>query len=144
VSSPLNLPQLAHLIIERSLERQDESAPLAEAIDSCFVRFAEQVSVMLGATGFRALIRRALHLTRVKHQHDPELVSALPATPDESWLVVATRASAQATRTCAEELMVALLDLLCSFIGQDLTIRLVRRTWTELDLEAQVSSHGKT
>jgi hypothetical protein len=34
---------------------------------------------------------------------------------------------------CAVALFANVISLLCSFIGEDLTFRLVRRVWTDLD-----------
>lgn len=145
MSSSIDFTQLAERVIAHSTEQLDEPEALARAIDASLERLAQQASVMVGETGFRALAQRALHLTRTRLKHTAELTSALPAgAPAEPWVAIAGRASMQATRAAAAEHLAVVLGLLCSFIGEDLTVRIARRTWTELDLGAPLPPQGKT
>jgi hypothetical protein len=143
--TPVDFAQPARIIIDHATEAHDEPAAIAQAIEADFARFAQHASSMLGELGFRALMKRAVHLTRVSLQNEGALSLALPTrVPGESWMpLVENRGKPVAVR-CASALLAHVFELLCSFIGEDLTVRLIRRTWTELDAALRVPPQGGT
>jgi hypothetical protein len=145
VSAPVDFAQLAKVIIDHGTEAHDEPGAIAQAVDAAFARFAQHASTMLGELGFRALMKRAVHLTRVCLQHEGALSLALPTSvPGESWLSLVENRGKPVAVHCASALLAHVFELLCSFIGEDLTVRLIRRTWTELDAALRVPPQGGT
>jgi hypothetical protein len=98
---------------------------------SAAVRVSEKLrrplSTLAGASGFRALLGRALMLAKAQ---DPAL-AAVRVQPDgslEGWSELCNKEGAQA----GLELIAQLLGLLNAFIGPDLAWRLVGDVWPDL------------
>lgn len=105
------------------------------------VRVSERLRVSLGhfigADGFTALLRRALVLARADV---PSLQSA-KVTPDgrlEGIQMADARTDGEAAAAITEHV----LGLLVVFIGESLTLRLVRQTWPDASLEEKFRSRG--
>ena len=102
-----------------------EAARVIEKLRASLSRFA-------GLEGFAALLRRALALARVE---DPAL-QAVKVGQDgrleglETLFAGADNAGAEATTV----IIIQLLGLLNTFVGQAITLRLVREAWPEAAL----------
>ena len=101
------------------------------------VRVSERLRVSLGhfigADGFTALLRRALVLARADV---PSLQSA-KVTPD-GRLEGIQAADAGTDVEAAAVITEHVLALLVVFIGESLTLRLVRQTWPDASLEEKL------
>ena len=115
-----------------AVEAASQSAANSHAHEA--VRVCEKLRVSLirfaGADGFTALLRRALALARA------EVPSAARRHPTARWLIWKDLKSSPPTgRTSAIDAAVAitahLLGLLVTFIGEPLTLRLVREAWPD-------------
>jgi hypothetical protein len=95
------------------------------------IRVCEKLRISLtrlaGADGFAALLRRALILART--EADP--LRSVTVKTDCTLDGFEQLASADKTEAGAE-LTTHLLDLLVTFIGQPLTLRLVREVWPDV------------
>lgn len=112
-------------------EKEAPRNPARDAEATC-ARMVEQLVVLLGPRGLCALVRRALVLSAPAH---PCLRTA---TIDEVGRVSGIREPAEGsleeTYRGALALLDTLLDLLITFIGEDLTLRFVQEAFPELSL----------
>ena len=112
-----------------AVEAASKIAPNAHVHEA--VRVCEKLRISLtrfaGSDGFTSLLRRALTLARA----DDPLVETVKVKPDgsleglEALAVDATNGGPEA----AVAIIVHLLGLLVIFIGEPLTLRLVREAW---------------
>jgi hypothetical protein len=122
------------------------SAPedVANAIETTFKQLEKVVSSMVGEIGFRALMVRALHLTRAASPKHRQLPSEHAVSfPSEGWKGSVEQTGASAAIESAAGLFENVLSLLGSFIGEDLTFRLIRRAWPDLDEGGTDPSSGE-
>jgi hypothetical protein len=136
---------IEHVARSRAACALDEPAVVADALTTAFLRFEQQTARMVGEAGYHALKQRALYLTRSDLKSHPALTS-IDLTPllDQSWDLAVLQLGKLAACQCASALLAQVLGLLNSFIGEDLTVRIVRRAWTELDLTALVPLRGES
>lgn len=134
MSTSRDLGQLACGVIEHFTKEINEPAGVAAELTSAFARFEQQTVSMVGGQGYDALKQRALYLTRSDLKIDPALSSIdLMLLLDQSWDLTVQQVGKLAACQCAAALLGQVFRLLSSFICEDLTVRIVRRTWTELD-----------
>lgn len=123
--------EIARWII--AYERAQAGGDLPDAMRQAVAKLHTLTATLVGDRGFGALVARAVHLTRptcpwLEHAGSDvdaaQLVSALAARIGEI--------EAEEVERCVVLLLGHVLGLLCSFIGDDLTFRLVRRTWPDL------------
>jgi hypothetical protein len=106
------------------------------AAEETFKTLAATISAVIGMAGYRALFGRARHLATAEHPW----LSAADLGPDGSiHLQHAGAASDAILRDGTLCLLAHVLGILCDFIGDDLTYRLLRRVWTDLP-----AAHGST
>jgi hypothetical protein len=90
-----------------------------------------RLAALVGESGFRTLLMRALVLAQ---PHAPSL-RAVVLEPDGSFKYSGERHMRLAPKELAEGgviLVAELLSLLIAFIGEDMTIRMVRDVWPQL------------
>jgi len=107
---------------------------------SVFDRLRPQLATLMGNAGFRAILTRALVLS---HEEVPWL-RAMHVIADGTLVHVDERQAHGNRRKIAAGnvvLLAQLLGLLAVFIGDDLTLHLVRETWPKLPLNTLY--HGK-
>ena len=116
-----------------ALEAATESAADTRANEA--VRVCEKLRVALtrfaGADGFTALLRRSLALARTE-------VPALQTEkfkPDGCLEELAALADAETGLQAAASITAHLLGLLVTFIGESLTLRLVREAWPDASFD---------
>ena len=147
--------ELARQIIERETS-PDPGAPeeLAHSIERAFGRLEELMITLVGSVGFGAVMDRALHQTRgvypwlAKVEVSSSATVLIRGQTSESAekgrgrilaLVMigglpeaVEQEGAARVREGTAALLANTIGLLCGFIGEDLTFRLLRRVWAEL------------
>jgi hypothetical protein len=110
-------------------------------------KISRRLSRLVSPAGSQAILSRALHLARADFHF---LEGVLAGRPPEACLegLPERMTDVQADQAHAGLLAVlgAVLDLLVGFIGEDLTIRLLREVWPNLPFQDQVrpaSSDGQ-
>ncbi|MDQ3118839.1 MAG: hypothetical protein M3Q89_04620 [Verrucomicrobiota bacterium] len=122
--------------------RENKSPPTGiSAIFRVCDKLRSHLGLLLGNSGFRALLSRALVLS---HREVPWL-SAVQTKPD-GLLDGLDEAAAQVGVDEMDQgsvvLVTQLLGLLMNFIGEDLTLRMVRELWPKLSLNNAVFEQG--
>jgi hypothetical protein len=105
-------------------------------IEQAFGRLREVLSPLVGQVGVEAVFARAVHLTRPSHSWAARLVTSAgdagsPAAARDGSEIIDWQNVAE-VRECAVQLIGHVLCVLCGFIGEDLTFRLVERAWSGL------------
>jgi hypothetical protein len=109
---------------------QDELADAIGTAERTFIELGRHLSRLIGAEGYRALVARALY---VAADEFPLLSSVRPAISPpgrmvglrSSWL----RTSAVEVHGAVAATLAALLWLLEQFVGEDLTLHILREVW---------------
>jgi hypothetical protein len=118
-----------------AVEAANKSATDAHGHEA--VRVCEKLRISLtrfaGADGFKSLLRRALALARA----DVSSLQAIKLKPDGSLegLEVLAPDATNGGPEGAVAITAHLLGLLVTFIGEPLTLRLVREAWPDASLE---------
>jgi hypothetical protein len=124
---------LARQIIARESAGRDTPLELAQGLEGAFGRLHKLTSSLVGTVGFGAVMSRAIHVTKASR---PFLSTAELEVSDtlriKGFDEIIEREGAARVTACAADLLGNVLSLLCAFIGEDLTFRLVRRIWTDL------------
>lgn len=125
---------LAQQIVEDGFARHVADAVLP--LEQSFVRLHEVVRALVGRAGFEALMRRAVHLSKPSAPWLATIHFVYQPTFAVHGLGVAVeREGAAQVRAGATTLLEHMLAILCHFIGDDLTVRLAERVWTQADAE---------
>ena len=121
-------PRVAQAILERELLC---GTPLATTLGALFGALESVVSALVGLSGYRSLMRHALHRTASR---SPSWLAFEPTAsfPRDGWAYLIARVGSERVQTCATELLATIIDQLCGVIGSDLTYRLVERACEEL------------
>jgi hypothetical protein len=117
------------LTLEATNQSADTDARAHEAVRVCD-KLRVSLTRFAGAEGFASLLRRALALARAEI---PSL-DRVKIRPDCSIEGLAELSRDDATEAAAA-LTAHLLGLLVTFIGQPLTLRLVREAWPDASLD---------
>ena len=121
--------------------RENESLGKKAPIDfeDC-EKLRSQLTTLMGAGGFRALLARALELASAEVPWLRE-VNVQADGSLEGWNELAARVDPQEITEGSIVLVAQLLGLLVAFVGDDLTQRLVGEAWPRLSLHE--SDFGK-
>ena len=121
------------LALERS-QQPDPHQHLYEAVRVC-EKLRLSLTRFAGADGFASLLRRSLALARAEV---PSL-TRVTVNPDCSMdgLEALAAAEADGGAEAAVALAAQLLGLLVTFIGEPLTLRLLRESWPHASFDAQ-------
>ena len=123
---------LARLLIELEQGEDSETAGKLHAAFRICQKLRPHLITLAGVEGFRSLLSRAVTLAR----SEAPLLAALRVNSDGTFdfLDEAQPLFEGEEATHAGVLLVAeLLDLLSSFVGKPLTLRLLGRAWPRLD-----------
>lgn len=116
-------------------DRHDQSAELCiVAAEAAYERLSTRLIVSLGQLGFDALWARAIQL--VLRQGTPAGMPTGATTASGTALAVRALVSgrrAAPTRDLLVEVFTSLLNLLVSFIGEDLTFSIIYQLWPTLN-----------
>jgi|GEM_PF-6415994 len=124
--------------------------PLAAAAERALQKLDRPLSRLVGAEGYRALLRRALHLAMGEHPYlrNVELLGVHAGTrpaplssPEEPGTPV-TGVGPDRPGDALATVLIHVLGLLVTFIGSDLTARTVRDVWPDLPTMADGTGHA--
>lgn len=122
---PPELVELAARILawEAAQPGAERSPPIKLAVD----RLQAHMMNLVGAAGFHALVRRAVHLAKREHASLGYAIEtgSLGAREPPVPAVAPEMSASEGPRA----LLAHLLYLFCTFIGEDLTMLQVRRAW---------------
>jgi hypothetical protein len=127
---------LARRLVEHEAGGRMEATALAEATERACVRLQDRLVPLVGPDGFRIMLTNAIDITRSEHS----FLQAIDARAELDGCFVnlaeavkgrlPEEALAAVTRLLAE-----FIGLLGSFVGDALTLRLVRGAWPEIAWE---------
>ncbi|WP_437965522.1 hypothetical protein WMF04_38700 [Sorangium sp. So ce260] len=131
---------LSRRIIEHEIAGRETPADIAQGTEGAFRRLYQVMSTVIGPAGFQAVLTRAVHLTR----RSCPAFNACDVTYGDTVVMrgmteLIEREGAAQAREAAVVLLDNVITLLCSFIGEGLTFRLLRRGWTGLSDGAEGS-----
>ena len=130
--------EIAARIIAHEAEEHAPSASLSSAFHAC-ERLRPHLSTLMGRSGFRALLCRALAVTSAELP-GLEAVTVKDDGSLDGWDGPGLQATSFNKHSVL--LVAQLLGLLVAFIGDDLTLRLVRDVWPALSLDDSKLSQG--
>ncbi|KYF72480.1 hypothetical protein [Sorangium cellulosum] len=129
---------LSRRIIEHEIAGREAPADVAAVIEGAFRRLHQVMSTVIGPLGFQAVVTRAVHLTRrACPGFDACHVTCGDTVVMTGMSELIERDGAAQAGAAAAVLLANVISLLCSFIGEDLTFRLLRRGWTGLPGEGE-------
>ena len=123
------------LLAAEAAVRQATNAPEHEAV-RVSERLRDSLTRVAGADGFAALLRRAVALAQ---EEVPSLhhVTVMPDSSIEGFEALASGSASSGDEGTDESaaLIAHLLGLLVTFIGEPLTLQLVRECWPDASLD---------
>ncbi len=125
---------LARLLLAWEADQGERADEKAHAALSTFEKLRLHLSRLVGVAGFQALLVRALALAKP----EANWLAAVRVQADatlEGFSETVQRQTAQAVAEGSAALLAQLLGLLVTFIGEALTLRLVRDVWPEARLD---------
>lgn len=128
-------PYLRNLVQRLIAEEIGQAGAPAPAAFLVCARLRPHLATLMGSTGFRVLLTRALAMVQAKN-----LWLRTLQVDDDGLLAdlseAAGLAGAAAIADGSVTLIAQLLTLLVAFIGEALTLQLIRDVWPSLPLEA--------
>jgi hypothetical protein len=122
------------LAIEAAAHQRADDMPAAAGL--AYDRLRARLSVFLGEVGFDALWARALALTRRSFPPaDAAAEEHAAALPPGLATVIAGRNAVEAA-TMLQTVFANFFTLLFSFIGSEISLRLIRQLWPDLPRDA--------
>jgi hypothetical protein len=137
-------PPKSQEFAERLIAHEARVHPSAKGTPGAFLvctRLRPHLAVLVGSTGFDALLSRALALASA----EVHWLGAVHVQADGTLEILAGRAAPADPEEMAEgggALIIQLLGLLVAFIGEDLTMRLVDEAWPKLSRNDYNSGNG--
>jgi hypothetical protein len=124
---------LAKWLLAHEIVGATDAPAISDATERVFEKLSDRLSRLVSATGSRALVTRSLYLARAEF---PFLEGVRAGTTAERCFEgLRERIQDVETSEAGKGLLavlVALLDLVIGFIGEDLTVRLMREVWPDL------------
>ena len=141
----MSLPESRHLaqrLLAYEAVAGENSEPAESAAFRVFAKLRLALITLAGLAGFRSLLSRALTLARA----DAPDLSEVEVAADGSLKGLDELASQaqEETQEGGVVLLTQLIGLLLTFIGNDLTLRLVQDVWPEASFEGMSGKEGKT
>jgi len=132
---------LAQRLLAYEAVAGENSEPAESAASRVFAKLRRPLITLAGLAGFRSLLSRALTLARA----DAPDLSAVEVAADGSLKGLDELASQaqEETQEGGVVLLTQLIGLLLTFIGNDLTLRLVQDVWPEASFEGMSGKEGK-
>jgi hypothetical protein len=126
------LRQLAVRILRRQAGPHADAAALAAAARRSYEDLADVLSPLIGQTGIDTLVARAVHLAQRDY---PWLATTRDPQQQEGPFAEVTLSLEQQDAALATEAAAAVLatftGLLCTFVGESLTTRMMRQAWPD-------------
>jgi len=134
---------LASWLLAKEVVGEQGVAGLLDAAERVCHKLALRLSRWVSAAGSQALMSRALHVARAEFPFLQGVgAGTVPEACFEGLRERAHDVEADEVRKGLSAVLVAQLDLLVAFIGEDLTLRLVGEVWPEMPLLER--SHPKS
>lgn len=135
---------LAHRLLAHEAGMAHDSGDTAASGSAVCQKLLAEIEQFIGHDGFKALLARALHMARVEF---PFLAEVQIGESDEGWLIglsenIATRDATEVSDSIAAVLG-GFIDLLGTFIGHDLTLRMIHRRWPEVPQRPHPGDEGQ-
>lgn len=129
---------LGRQIVNREVAGEESAQGIADGVVTTFARLQALMATLIGPIGFEAVLARAIHITSLTYPWIDRSEVDVEAALSVSWLVASVeRHGAEQVRAGVAALFGNVVVLLCAFIGESLTFRLIRRMWPNLsDLES--------
>jgi len=127
---------LVRRLLTLEAEQGKDPTPLSDAAERIFDKMRTHLSKRIGQEGFRTLLARALALTK-------KLFPSLRAVRIEENGSLAGLHGAAESSEAAVALLACLLGLLVTFIGEDLTLRMLGAVWPELDVNSTADEENR-
>ena len=142
-SEPMEVARRLLAYVVRDAQRPED---LADAAEVAYRRLRERLGLLLGRTGFDALWARALlQAERKAGTRSPGAHGRSPSASEGALHALVDGQDAAATRDRLIAVFGACIALLYTFIGQDLSFRLVQQIWPDVPLgEPQVRGEEAT
>ena len=118
---------------------QTASGPHVDAAVLVSEKLRISLTEFAGAAGFASLVRRALALAREEVPSLQSVKIGADGRMEGFELIVAGAGPASARGEAAIAITAHLLELLVTFIGESLTLRLVREAWPDMALDDEHS-----
>jgi len=111
----------------------------APAAAERFGKLSQRLAQLITLVGSDALLARAVHLSRAEFP----FLDGAQTTPSADGLTLRLRESAEGVESSQaaeafEAVLAILIALLISFVGEDLTLRVLREVWPELPMPQSV------
>jgi hypothetical protein len=114
------------------------------AASRVFEKLSQRLAQLITPVGSEALLTRAVHLSRAEFA----FLDGVQAAPGKASLIARLRETAATVEPDLAQqgfvtVIATLVDLLVSFIGEDLTFRLLRDVWPELPMTSHSPPHAE-
>ncbi len=139
---PLETRELARRLLDDEAAAEKTSLSTESAVPRVYEKLRRNLCALAGIAGFRSLAARALTLAKAKASS----LGAMRVTADGSLEGIGETALEGDGHRAAEDgviLLAELLGLLHLFIGEALTLRLLRDVWPNAFLDDCGSGKGK-
>jgi len=121
---------LARWLLEEELSGRQGPDALVEAAERACQKLSGRVATLVTTTGYRALFARALFLTRAEFPFLSAVqVGAIPENCFDGLRDGVSSVTGAELRDGLAAVLAGIMGLLATFIGDDLTVRLVRDVW---------------
>ncbi|MDO8692049.1 MAG: hypothetical protein Q7R39_18925 [Dehalococcoidia bacterium] len=139
MKTPSVAPQrdLALLLLLHEAVGGKSPAELAAALETACQKLSKQISPLFGAGGFHAVIARAIHLAAEDFPFlESVKVKVQPGICLEGLGEVIEGQDVARANSALAAVLVCFIDLLCSLIGEELTLRQFTRAWPEVPMSS--------
>lgn len=132
----LKFRDLAQQLLDHERGQRDTPVELVPALEGAFRRLHEHMLNLIGRAGFQALLARAAHLSRSEAEWIATITIHVEPVLSLQGLAERIESEGSAEVMKGLELLLAnLIGLLGTFIGEPLTLLLIRRIWPDVPLE---------
>lgn len=134
---------LAQRLLEHEAGTQPDAEGIAAGAEDVCGKLSGHLEPLVGPMGFHVLLGRALHLASAEF---PVLEGVRSGEASDGWLLglgerVLGR-DPREVRAAVTAVLARFLEVMAHFIGEDLTVRIVSRTWPDVRLETVESAFG--
>ena len=124
--------QIARRILMQELGVERASDQMALATVTVHKKFLVQLSVLLGHEGASALFRQSLRRTQSAFPFYAEVIAGEPRTALDVLGKCLEKQTPERIVEASIALLTSFLELLATFIGERLTIKLLHDVWSDL------------
>jgi len=126
----------AGLVLENELADSSDPNDLQSAVERIFDKLNAHLSIRFGSGGYHALLRRALTLAA----DDVSVLASVHISEDGSVEGFQGMTDSQSISDGSVAMLARLIELLDTFIGRNLTVRVLQNVWPNVE---QVNAAGR-